>query len=129
MAGNIMGIIAQRLVRKLCPYCRQEKKADEKTCKLLGLDSKNPPKIAYPKGCPHCNNLGYKGRIAVSEILPMMPEIEDLIIKDAPLSEVAITAKKYGFMPMTEDGRNKVLEKVISVESLMKVVDISSLEK
>lgn len=129
MAGNIMGIIAQRLVRKLCLYCRQEKKADEKTCKLLGLDSKNPPKIAYPKGCPHCNNSGYKGRIAVSEIIPMMPEIEDLIIKDAPLSEVAIAAKKYGFMPMTEDGRNKVLEKVISVESLMKVVDISSLEK
>ncbi len=129
MAGNIMGIIAQRLVRKLCPYCRQEKKADEKTCKLLGLDSKNPPKIAYPKGCPHCNNSGYKGRIAVSEIIPMMPEIEDLIIKGAPLSEIAKAAKKYGFIPMTEDGRNKVLEKVISVESLMKVVDISSLEK
>jgi len=77
MAGNIIGIVAQRLVRKLCTQCRAPHEADEVERRLLGLPEQAGPQTLYHAvGCPHCAHQGYKGRIAIMELLKMTPAID-----------------------------------------------------
>jgi general secretion pathway protein E/type IV pilus assembly protein PilB len=126
MAGNVIGIIAQRLVRKLCDECKVMKPATPEECQLLGVDAANPPTIAHPKGCDNCRKTGYRGRIAASEILPFNEEVDALIIQDAPLTEVKQAARKSGFVPMLDDATTKVLEGKTSIKAAMNVVDFTS---
>ncbi len=127
MAGNIIGIVAQRLARKLCTSCKKNIKATSDECRIMGFDAKNPPEIAVACGCDECRGTGYSGRVAVAEILPLRMELNDLLIEDAPISKVRKVAHKYGYLPMAFDGRDKVLQKVISIDSLIKAVDINPL--
>ena len=71
LAGNIIGIIAQRLVRKLCKHCRQPYEASAADCKLLGSKSERPPTLYRAVGCDQCDYQGYRGRLAIMEILKM----------------------------------------------------------
>ncbi len=125
MSGNIIGIIAQRLVRKLCPDCKEMKPATEHECKLMRVDPANPPMIAHPKGCDNCRKSGYKGRIAASEILPFNDAVDELVLEDAPLSQIKKAAEKAGFVPMIEDAVTKVLQGTTSLEAAMKIVDFT----
>jgi type II secretory ATPase GspE/PulE/Tfp pilus assembly ATPase PilB-like protein len=125
MASNIIGIIAQRLVRKLCD-CKEMKPATEHECKLLRVDPANPPMIGHPKGCDNCRKTGYKGRIAASEILPFSDEVDELVLNEAPLSQVKKAAEKGGFVPMIEDAVTKVLEGRTSLDAAMKIVDFTA---
>ncbi len=124
MTGNIIGIIAQRLVRKLCD-CKEMKPATPEECRLLRADAANPPMIAHPKGCDNCRKTGYKGRIAASEILPFNDEVDELVLNEAPLSQIKKAAEKTGFVPMIEDAVTKVLEGKTSLEAAMKIVDFT----
>lgn len=125
MSGNIIGVVAQRLGRKLCDACKQPTPATERECRILGVDRAAPPVIHHPKGCEKCRGTGYKGRIAVSEILPFNDTIDEMIIADAPLSRIRERAREFGFIPMVEDGIGKVLAGVMSIEGLMKAVNIT----
>ena len=124
MSGNIIGIIAQRLVRKLCD-CKEMKPATPEECKLLRADPANPPMIGHPKGCDNCRKTGYKGRIAASEILPFNDEVDELVLNEAPLSQIKKAAEKAGFVPVVEDAVTKVLEGRTSLEAAMKIVDFT----
>jgi type II secretory ATPase GspE/PulE/Tfp pilus assembly ATPase PilB-like protein len=124
MASNIIGIIAQRLVRKLCD-CKEMRPATPEECKLLKADPANPPTIGHPKGCDNCRKSGYKGRIAASEILPFNDEVDELVLNEAPLSQIKKAALKVGFVPMIEDAVTKVLEGRTSLEAAMKIVDFT----
>jgi len=125
MAGNIVGIIAQRLMRRLCNECKEVRPATPEDARLLGKDPANPPLIAYPKGCDACRKSGYKGRLAASEILPFNDEVDELVLNEAPLSQVKKAAEKSGFVPMVEDAVTKVLEHQTSIPAAMKVVDFT----
>ncbi len=125
MSGNIIGIIAQRLMRRLCPECKEMKPASAEDCKMLGVDSANPPNIGYPKGCDACRKTGYRGRLAASEILPFNDEVDELVLNEAPLSQVKKAAEKSGFVPMIQDAVTKVLEGHTSLAAAMKVVDFT----
>jgi type II secretory ATPase GspE/PulE/Tfp pilus assembly ATPase PilB-like protein len=125
MSGNIIGIIAQRLVRKLCENCKEMRPATPEECKLLRADPSNPPTIGHPKGCDNCRKSGYKGRIAASEILPFNDEVDELVLNEAPLSQIKKAAEKGGFVPMIEDAVTKVLEGRTSLEAAMKIVDFT----
>jgi type II secretory ATPase GspE/PulE/Tfp pilus assembly ATPase PilB-like protein len=125
MAGNIIGIIAQRLVRKLCE-CKEMKTATEEECKLLRVDPANPPQIGHAKGCDNCRKTGYRGRIAASEIMPFNDEVDELILNEAPLSQIKKAAEGAGFHPMINDATLKVLAGVTSLEAAMKVVDFTA---
>jgi len=125
MSGNIIGIIAQRLVRKLCENCKEMRPATPEECKLLRADPANPPTIGHPKGCDNCRKSGYKGRIAASEILPFNDEVDELVLNEAPLSQIKKAAEKGGFVPMIEDAVTKVLEGRTSLEAAMKIVDFT----
>lgn len=125
MSGNIIGIVAQRLGRKLCEECKEPAEATEHECRILGVDPSEAPVIYHPKGCSKCRGTGYKGRIAVSEILPFNDVIDEMIIDGLPLSRIRENARDYGFVPMVDDGIEKVLRGVMSIEGLMKAVNIT----
>ena len=132
LAGAIIAAFAQRLVRKLCPNCKVAKKATPEECKLLlydqngaPIDPDNPPTIYHPGGCPECNNVGYKGRIACVEILYMDEDMDNLIASGAHKSELKKLARTKGFKSMVDDGILKVYEGVTSLDSVVKTLNFA----
>ncbi len=125
MAGNIIGIIAQRLVRKLCHTCRQSYDPDVKERRLLGLSPTEPVALFRPVGCEQCDYQGYRGRGGIMEILKMDPAIDELIARRATAREILTAARAKGFKPLAEDGIRLVRGGVTSVEELMRVADLT----
>lgn len=125
MAGNIIGIVAQRLGRKLCNACKRPREATEEECRILGFEPGQAAVIHEPVGCPECRGTGHKGRIAISEILPFSDTIDEMIIRDEPVSAIRREAMTIGFVPMIDDGVRKVLEGTLSIASLMRCVDVT----
>ena len=125
LSGNMIGILAQRLVRKLCVECSTKRPATAEECRIMGLDAAHPPDIGQSVGCPECRFTGYKGRLAVHEILPMNRVLDEMILTGVSLVEVRNEAKKYGYIPIAEDGIGKILEGHISLESLGRSVDLT----
>lgn len=123
LAGNIIAIIAQRLIRKLCMNCREEYTATKDDCIVLGIDHNSPPQLFRHKGCNRCFNSGYKGRVAVYEILNVDREIDELIARNSTRKELLSYAKSVGFNQMIDDGAQKVLQGFTDVEELINNVD------
>jgi general secretion pathway protein E/type IV pilus assembly protein PilB len=126
LSGNIIGILAQRLVRKVCGVCGATRPATADECRIFGVDPANPPTVAQAVGCEDCRFTGYKGRVAVHEILPINAEIDEMILSGASLAQVRTEARRHGFVPLAEDGIGKVLGGQITLESLMRSVDVTS---
>lgn len=127
VAGAIISVFAQRLARRVCGDCKEAYKPDEKECGFLGVDPANPPEIFRAKqgGCPSCEGLGYKGRVAVVEILMFDEDLDNLVAKGASKGELKRLAVEKGFKSMTDDGILKVLEGTTTIEALSKVVTVS----
>lgn len=126
-------LIGQRLVRKLCPHCKEEyvpaKESIESLKKMLSIISpkakveipKEITKLYRPKGCPKCNNLGYKGRIGIFEVLTINEEIEKIIIEMGGESEITMAALEAGMITMLQDGILKAVEGITSIEEVKQV--------
>ncbi len=125
IAGNIIGILAQRLVRVLCTHCKEAYSATPEECTLLGLDRQNPPTLYRGKGCAQCRHTGYKGRVALVEILPVTEALDNVIAQGGLRQDVKKTALEQGFRPMILDGIDKILSGQISVNSLARAVDLN----
>lgn len=124
VAGAIIASFAQRLVRLLCPHCKEAVTASLEECRLLGVDPASPPTIYHAKGCHRCSN-GYKGRLAIAEILVFDEELDDIVANSGHKSALKAKALEKGFRPMSEDGIEKVLAGITTLQSLMKVVNLS----
>ena len=133
LANSIEFTIGQRLVRRLCPYCKEEIKIsdeDLKQVKEILADIKNPKikvptelKFYHGKGCVKCGNLGYKGRLGLYETIPMTPEIQKMIQKDDVTdNEIEEEAIKNGMINMTQDGLLKALNGETSLEEVFRVI-------
>ncbi|MBT7755122.1 MAG: type II/IV secretion system protein, partial [Candidatus Magasanikbacteria bacterium] len=136
LAPAVNSIIGQRLVRKLCEHCREEKVLDEKeqdrVNKLIeAMSEKDRAEIQgkemtfyTPKGCDECGDIGYKGRIGIYEIFVMNADIEQLIlsgnVSEFDIERVAI---KHGMRTMVQDGIRKALEGITSVEEIFRVIE------
>ncbi len=126
MAGNLIGIVAQRLVRKLCPYCRKPHVPSAAELRLLGLGKEAPlPTLYRPSGCERCDFQGYRGRLAIMELLRMDGDIDELIARRATAREIRSTALAKGFTPLAEDGMRRVLDGSTSLEEIARVVDLT----
>lgn len=126
MAGNIIGIVAQRLVRKLCTHCRAPHEADEVERRLLALPEEAGPQTLYHAvGCQHCSHQGYKGRIAIMELLKMTPAIDELIARRASTRELRNAAHAAGFHSLIDDGLRRVLAGITTLEEVGRVVDLT----
>jgi len=119
ISSTVTGIMAQRLVRKICPNCRENHISDERETRLLGLEV--PVTISKGKGCSLCNDSGYKGRIGIYEIMEISPEIRNLIDKKAPESEIEDIATKQGMIILRQACISKVKQGVTTVEEMMRV--------
>ena len=126
VAGNIVAVFAQRLVRTLCPHCKQAHTPDEEECKILSVEFADAPQIYKPKagGCDQCGGAGYKGRVAVAEILLFDEELDEIVARGGTKAEMKAVAVQKGFKSMRDDGILKVLEGITTLEALSKVVSV-----
>ncbi len=126
MAGNIIGVVAQRLVRKLCAHCRKPYPAGKEELQLLGAERFRQTPILYrPSGCPQCDYQGYRGRVAIMEILRMDGDLDDLVVRRATIREIRRAASEKGFRSLAEDGLRRVLEGLTSLDEVARVVDLT----
>lgn len=125
VASSLNLIIAQRLIRKLCNECKEAYDADINVLKGLGLvPSEIADKRFYKaKGCPVCNKTGYKGRIAIYEVLNVRDGIKGLIYKDANESEIEKLAIKNGMTTLNQSAKEKFLEGITSLQEIIQYMD------
>ena len=126
MAGNIIGVLAQRLVRSLCNNCKEayEPSAEERF--LLGTDIEPDLKLFRPVGCVQCTQRGYKGRTAVLEILHMDADMDELVARRATTRELREAAVSKGFRSLADEGLKRVIEGVTSLAEVARAVDLTS---
>ena len=120
VAEAIIGIISQRLLRKLCPSCKQGYRAEEREKKILR--EPNVLKLYKPAGCPACNNTGYKGRVAIHEVLYLDNDMRSIIEKGANAEELRALAIKHGMVPLFENCKRLVLNGVTSIHEMVRTV-------
>lgn len=126
MSGNIIGVMGQRLVRKLCVHCKEPYDPPRMVQELLGFgDEDNIPPIYRPVGCNHCDYSGYKGRLAIAEVLKFDSEIDELVARRATVREVTKVAKSKGFVTIAEDGVRRVVQGVTSLDEVSRVIDLT----
>ena len=123
VASSLLGSIAQRLVRKICPECRQAfvPDADSPECLMLVDSAETCATVYHGKGCIHCNHTGYRGRMPVHEVMPMTTKLRGLTVRQASAAELAKAAREEGMRTMQQDALQKVLDGITSVGEMLRV--------
>lgn len=124
MAGNIVGVIGQRLLRKLCQHCREPYAAEEYEARVLGLEAAGAC-LYRARGCPACHYSGYRGRLAVMEILRMTAGLDELVGRRATLQELKRHALAHGFRTLADDACAKVAAGRTTLEEVARVIDLT----
>ena len=123
VVSSVRGVIAQRLVRLICPYCKMEYTpepySDERL--YLGIGRDEPVKLWKGEGCSRCNFTGYTGRMAIHEVLPIHEEMKAMIMNHVADNLVFEAGRKYGTTSMKEDGIEKVMQGKTTVSELLRV--------
>ena len=125
MAGNIIGVVAQRLVRRLCTGCREAFAPSRAERRLAGFAEGEPAQLYRAVGCEHCELQGYRGRFAIMEILKIDPVIDELIARRATARDILGAARAAGFRTLADDGLRAVRAGATSLEELMRVIDLT----
>jgi general secretion pathway protein E len=126
ISSSLEAVLAQRLVRVLCSECREETKLTSAQLESLGLPKgkhRLGAKIYKPVGCPACMNSGYKGRTGIYEFLEIDDNIRSLIIKGADSNQIMSHAKNAGVKNLRDDGFEKVLSGITSIDEVLRVTD------
>ena len=123
IADSTVGIIAQRLVRRLCPNCKKERSLFEHEASYLGLSEEESAKqtICEPVGCQRCNGTGYYGRIGVYEIMEITPKLRNLIAKRVPTDELRDAAVKDGMHTLKDSVRRLVLDGTTALTEMQRI--------
>lgn len=133
LTASVNVVLAQRLVRKVCPDCRKEVAAppallEDIKKELVGIPEiyfegidKNNMHFAHGEGCDKCEKTGYHGRLGIFEVLPITPEIQELILAKAPAAQILEVAQKMGMISMRQDGIIKVLRGETTMEEVVRV--------
>ena len=124
LTSTIIGILAQRLVRTLCPHCKESYTALPELVDELGLRrfSDEPEiRLHHAKGCPQCAQTGYSGRIGIYEVLPMTDPLRSLVMKHATATDLRDEAIREGMLTMYEDGLRKAVRGVTTLEEVLRV--------
>lgn len=117
VADALVGVIAQRLVKRLCPACKKKGRTNAKEMEILGITE--PISIARPQGCQFCNNTGYKGRVAVHEIMYMNEAMKNAVLTEKNLEVLRKLSMENGMVPLWNSCRNLVYKGVTSIQELM----------
>jgi Type II secretory pathway, ATPase PulE/Tfp pilus assembly pathway, ATPase PilB len=127
VAEVLLGIVAQRLVRTLCPHCAQPAQPTPKQRALFGplLDGVYP---RGPKGCPECGHSGYKGRIGLFELLVVDERLQDDIMAGRPGARIRSDLRARGHVTLVGDGLRRVREGATSLDELQRVLPFRAIE-
>ncbi|MEO5359611.1 MAG: Flp pilus assembly complex ATPase component TadA [Nitrospirota bacterium] len=124
IASSLNGVVAQRLVRKLCSRCKQAYKPTMEELIVLGLTGEfisSDVKFYQPKGCDECGGRGYRGRVGIYEILPASAKVRKLIYEDAGETDIYRAATEAGMTSIIEDGIKKVMMGTTSLDEVLRV--------
>ena len=116
LAAALRGVVAQRLVRRLCPACRRQCTATAAERSFLGAAM-----VWELQGCEHCQAAGYRGRVAVQEVLPLTTSLQQLVLQRAPVEELEQAARAEGLRSLAEDAAAKALDGLTTVQELWRV--------
>lgn len=120
-ASAVSGVLAQRLVRRLCPKCKEKFVPDESMLKSINVKMNASHAFYRAKGCPHCSNKGYKGRLAIYELLTVNEDIKKLTMERASSGRIKEAAIENGMRTLRQDGISKVLQGLTTVEEVVRV--------
>ncbi|MBI4052002.1 MAG: hypothetical protein HY400_05810 [Elusimicrobia bacterium] len=129
ISSSLLMVVAQRLVRTICKQCREPYEVDSKLLIKLGLSEESLTRLAKGgkihlargKGCDNCAKTGYRGRIAVHEVLELTDTIRELVNTRAPSGKIKEAARKNGMMTLRESAISKVLAGVTTIEEMIRV--------
>jgi len=127
IAGAVRGIMSQRLVRRICPHCREEYTPEPEELEQLGLQGERGLTFYRGKGCPMCFHTGYHGRTGVFEVLKITPALRRAILDRSPREKLRELAFKSGYVPLEQNAVRMVLEGVTTVEEALKVTESANL--
>ena len=121
--STVLGVLAQRLVRTLCPHCKQPTEIDEATWKALvkPWSAARPEQVCKPVGCLECRNTGYMGRMGIYEMFVFNPEVKARVTHNVDMAEVRKAAIKEGMRPLRLSGAQKVAAGLTTVEEVLRV--------
>jgi type IV pilus assembly protein PilB len=122
ITATVEGIVAQRLVRRICLNCKTQFEPDEAQLRELGLTEEEigGRPIFYGRGCSKCNGTGYRGRVALFEIMVFNEEIRELIMNRASTNVLRVAAKKGGMRPLRENGLKSLFEGITTIDEIVK---------
>ena len=125
VGSAVDAVLAQRLARRLCMKCKEAYTPTEETLTAAKVNwdlSAGIPTLYRPVGCPSCSSTGYKGRMALHEVMMVNEEIERLAVEHAPATEISAAAQRSGMVTLRNDGMTKVLNGVTSIDEILRVV-------
>jgi type II secretory ATPase GspE/PulE/Tfp pilus assembly ATPase PilB-like protein len=126
MAGNIIGIIAQRLVRMLCTHCKEAYVPSREERVLLGFAGEQVSYLHRSVGCKQCDNKGFKGRTAIMEILVMDGDLDELVARRATAKELRAAALGRGYRSLSDEGLQRVIDGTTSLIEVAREIDLTS---
>jgi general secretion pathway protein E len=123
VGSSLVGVLAQRLVRRICPGCSRPERAGTEELGALGitLSGEELSEVRVGQGCPMCRQTGYKGRAGCFELLTTNEEIRQLILQRAAASQIEQAARKAGMQTLGEDGLGKVLTGQTTLKEVLRV--------
>ena len=121
VASSVEAVLAQRLVRKICPHCKVEQEPDPAYLERIGYPDWRNARTFQGAGCEECHQLGYQGRLAIYELLIMTEDIRPLILGRAPASTISQKAMELGMRTLRVDGWQKVRDGITTIEEVLRV--------
>jgi len=121
VVSSLSLVAAQRLIRKLCPKCKEPYKPTKEVLAKTGLDKYEVKELYKHKGCEHCRNIGYLGRMAIYEVMPIDEELRELILKGPTVGKVREIAMRHGMTTLWDSGLAKVAAGITSLEEIYAV--------
>jgi type IV pilus assembly protein PilB len=124
ISATVIGVLAQRLARKICANCKEPYEVDGSELRRFGFKGSVDQKVLLyrGRGCDTCKHTGYKGRLGIFELMRVNDEIRELMVRRAPLADIREAAKANGMNELREDGLRKVLEGITTPDEVMRVV-------
>jgi type IV pilus assembly protein PilB len=124
IAASLNGVLAQRLVRKICPKCKQVYEVSEHIRKYVESAGVKPEELVHGTGCDYCRGSGYVGRTGIYELLIIDDKFRDMINKDASISGMRRVCRKSGHASLFDDGINKVKQGITTMDEVLRVTEV-----
>jgi type II secretory ATPase GspE/PulE/Tfp pilus assembly ATPase PilB-like protein len=122
----VNGVLAQRLVRRLCVHCKAQEKPGDELAEFLTMQGLDPAQTWVPKGCDRCRHTGYSGRVGIYELLATDDQLRDIIARNPNVAEFRRICIERGMVPLRGDGMRKVASGLTTVQEILRVTEANA---